>query len=57
MTSASLNRIASAVPEQDVHEVFLVFAEKMLSDPRLSSVFRPMASRATLCAQIRRRVF
>ena len=57
MTSASLNRIASAVPEQDVREVFLVFAEKMLSDPRLSSVFRPMASRAALCAQIRRRVF
>jgi alpha-pyrone synthase len=48
MTSAYLNRIASAVPEHDVHEVFVVFAEKMLADPRLRSVSRRMASRANI---------
>ena len=48
MTTAYLNRIATAVPEHDVHDVFVVFAEKMLSDPRLRAVFRRMASRATI---------
>jgi alpha-pyrone synthase len=48
MTSAYLNRIATAVPEHDVHEAFVVFAEKMLADPRLRSVFRCMASRANI---------
>jgi alpha-pyrone synthase len=48
MTSAHLNRIATAVPEHDVHEVFVVYAEKMLADPQLRSVFRRMASRANI---------
>jgi alpha-pyrone synthase len=48
MTSAYLNRIATAVPENDVHEAFVVFAETMLADPRLRSVFRRMASRANI---------
>src|SRR6201997_2835227 len=46
MTTAYLNRIATAVPEHDVHDTFVVFAEKMLADPRLRMVFRRMASRA-----------
>ena len=32
MTTAYLNRIATAVPEHDVHDTFVVFAEKMLAE-------------------------
>ncbi|MBB5059429.1 putative naringenin-chalcone synthase [Granulicella aggregans] len=46
MTTAYLNRIATAVPEQDVHDPFVLFAEQMLLDPRLRMVFRRMASRS-----------
>ena len=46
MTTAYLNRIATAVPEHDVHDAFVVFAEEMLADPRLRPVFRRMVSRA-----------
>ena len=46
MTTAYLNRIATAVPEQDVHEAFVIFAEQMLLNPRLRRVFRRMAGRA-----------
>ena len=48
MTTAYLNRIAAAVPEHDVHDAFATFAEKMLADPRLRSVFRRMVSRADI---------
>ncbi|SNS81730.1 Predicted naringenin-chalcone synthase [Granulicella rosea] len=48
MTTAYLNRIATAVPEHDVHDSFVVFAEKMLADPRLRAVFRRMANRADI---------
>jgi alpha-pyrone synthase len=48
LTTAYLNRIATAVPEHDVHDAFVVFAEKMLADPRLRAVFRRMASRANI---------
>jgi alpha-pyrone synthase len=48
MTKAYLNRIATAVPEHDVHDAFAVFAEKMLVDPRLRRVFRRMGSRADI---------
>ena len=44
--TAYLNRIATAVPEHDVHDVFVIFAEQMLANPRLRAVFRRMASRA-----------
>ena len=43
-----LNRIATAVPEHNVHDAFVVFAEKMLHDQRLQAVFRRMASRADI---------
>jgi predicted naringenin-chalcone synthase len=46
MTAAYLNRIATAVPEHDVHDAFAVFAEQMLADPRLRTLFRRMVSRA-----------
>ena len=48
MTTAYLNRIATAVPEHDVHDAFAAFAEKMLVDPRLRAVFRRMVSRAEI---------
>jgi alpha-pyrone synthase len=46
MTTAYLNRIGTAVPEHDVHDAFVVFAEKMLADPRLRTVFRRMVGRS-----------
>jgi predicted naringenin-chalcone synthase len=46
MTTAYLNRIATAVPEYDVHDSFAVFAEHMLVDPRLRTVFRRMVNRS-----------
>ncbi len=48
MTTSYLNRIATAVPEHNVHDAFVVFAEKMLVDPRLQAVFRRMANRADI---------
>jgi alpha-pyrone synthase len=48
LTTACLNRIATAVPEHDVHDAFVVFAEKMLADPRLRAVFRRMVIRADI---------
>jgi alpha-pyrone synthase len=48
MTTAYLNRIATAAPENDVHSAFVVFAEKMLADPRLRTVFRRMVTRANI---------
>jgi len=48
LTTSYLNRIATAVPDHNVHEAFVLFAEKMLTDPRLQAVFRRMASRADI---------
>lgn len=48
MTTTYLNRIATAVPEHDVHDAFAIFAEKMLADLRLRTIFRRMVSRADI---------
>jgi predicted naringenin-chalcone synthase len=48
LITAYLNRIATAVPEHDVHDAFVVFAEHMLADPRLRTVFRRMVNRADI---------
>ena len=48
VTTAYLNRIATAVPEHDVHDAFVIFAEQMLADPRLRAIFRRMVSRAEI---------
>jgi alpha-pyrone synthase len=48
LTTAYLNRIATAVPEHDVHDAFVVFAEMMLADPQLRAIFRRMVSRANI---------
>jgi predicted naringenin-chalcone synthase len=44
VTTAYLNRIATAVPEHDVHAAFLAFAESQLDDRR-RSIFRRMADK------------
>jgi predicted naringenin-chalcone synthase len=48
LTTAYLNRIATAVPEHDVHDTFVVFAEKMLADQRLRAILRRIVSRADI---------
>jgi alpha-pyrone synthase len=47
-TTAYLNRIATAAPDHDVHDAFVIFAEQMLANPRLRTVFRRMVSRADI---------
>ena len=47
-TTAYLNRIATAAPDHDVHDAFAAFAEQMLGDPRLRTIFRRMVSRANI---------
>ncbi len=46
MTQAYLNRIATAVPDADVHQAFVDFADGMLHDPRVKPVFQRMAQRS-----------
>ncbi len=46
MASVFLNRIATAVPEHDVHRAFVEYAEQMLCDERLRAVFRRMVSKS-----------
>jgi predicted naringenin-chalcone synthase len=49
VNEAYLNRIATAVPDHDVHSAFVNFAEKLLAespDPRMLSLFNRMSSRS-----------
>ena len=49
MTQVCLNRIATAVPGDDVHSAFVDFADKLLADgpdPRLGPLFGRMSSRS-----------
>ena len=46
MTHAYLNRIATAVPEHDVHQAFVTFASSMLEQDQVRKVFNRMASRS-----------
>ena len=41
-----LNRIATATPENDVHQAFIAFARDTLTDPRARRVFDRMAERS-----------
>ena len=43
MTTAHLNRVATAVPEFEVHHAFVAFAAEMLADERTRGLFRRMA--------------
>jgi alpha-pyrone synthase len=49
VTQVYLNRIATAVPDHDVHCAFVAFADELMGeapDPRTRSLFRRMASRS-----------
>jgi alpha-pyrone synthase len=49
VTEAYLNRIATAVPDHDVHAPFVDFADRLMAespDPRLRSLFNRMSSRS-----------
>ncbi len=46
VTTASLDRIATAVPEHDVHDAFVAFAEQMLADPQQQA--RPRQCRCAM---------
>ncbi len=49
MTTAYLNRIATAVPDHDVHEAFVTFADNLLAaaaDKRTRALFHRMATRS-----------
>lgn len=48
MTVAHLNRIATAVPEFDVHDKFVAYAPELLADERSRRLFRRMADRAQI---------
>jgi alpha-pyrone synthase len=48
MTVAYLNRIATAVPEFDVHDKFVAYAPSLLADERARRLFRRMADRAQI---------
>ena len=46
MSGAYLQRIATAVPEHDVHEKFVTYAGGMLTDPRARSIFQRLANKS-----------
>lgn len=49
LTQAFLNRIATAVPDHDVHSAFVAFADGLLADipdPRFRALFNRMAARS-----------
>ena len=48
MITAYLNRVASAVPEHNVHHAFVDYADNMLTDRRVRALFRRMATRADI---------
>jgi len=48
LTTAYLNRIATATPPNDVHEAFVAFAERQLTEPRVNRMFHRMAERSQI---------
>ncbi|HEX7600851.1 MAG TPA: hypothetical protein VF316_04565, partial [Polyangiaceae bacterium] len=48
LTTAHLNRIATAVPPHDVHSAFVRFARTLLDEPRAKPVFDRMAAKAQI---------
>jgi alpha-pyrone synthase len=46
--AAYLNRIATAVPENDVHDAFVAFADTLLTDGRAQRLFRRMSERSQI---------
>ncbi|MFZ0663398.1 MAG: type III polyketide synthase [Acidobacteriaceae bacterium] len=48
MTHACINRIATVVPEHDVHQAFVEYAEQMLSQQRVLTIFQRMSARSEI---------
>lgn len=48
MTTAYINRIATAVPPHDVHAAFLQFAKSLLPKPSRSALFERMAKKSEI---------
>ena len=48
MTTAHINRIATAVPPHDSHNAFVRFARNLLDEPRARSVFDRMVAKAQI---------
>ncbi len=48
MTRASINAIATAVPDHDVHGKFVQYCPQLLPDRRSNALFRRMAARAQI---------
>jgi alpha-pyrone synthase len=48
VTIAYINRIATAVPPNDVHAAFLNFAKSLLPDPSRSKLFERMAKKSDI---------
>jgi alpha-pyrone synthase len=48
MPSAYINQIATAVPDYDVHDKFVDYAPRLLTDPRSRRLFQRMAERAQI---------
>lgn len=48
MTSVFLNRIATAVPKNDIHRAFVEYAERMLCDERFRALFRRMVAKSDI---------
>jgi predicted naringenin-chalcone synthase len=48
MTTAHINRIGTAVPDHDVHDAFIRFADQMLPDRRSRILFQRMVQRADI---------
>ena len=50
MTTAYINRVATAVPPHDIHEAFRGFAQAQFRDNRHTSLFQRMADRSGIGA-------
>jgi alpha-pyrone synthase len=48
MTQAFLQRIATAVPDHDIHQSFVDFAAEMLTDPRARSIFQRLVAKSDI---------
>jgi len=48
VTKAYINRLATAVPEHEVHGTFVNFAERLLRDRRMRQVFERMVARSDI---------
>lgn len=48
MTTAYINRIATAVPAHDLHETFVTYARSLLKDPRKMLIFDKMVEKSQI---------